>query len=308
MMAQRDGRERRKSPAGQELRRGRTSRGSQSAAARESLSDASASTRKSRARKQKAHKPGSSRTTNTADKQVQQKLTARRSKATLPPPQPAHRESHNQQVKSASVKSSAPAAKEPHITATHRTVEERSYLQRPAWMRAANSFFGARTRAHRTDRERDAREHRIHREHDDDENYETPVAAHRFSGKFLGILIMIAVLLLGTAYPLTNYVDQQREINTTRARIAELKQENVQLQAEKTWWQDDDYVRQQARSRLFYVAPGDTPYTVTGIDSDDGRADSTSASGKNAPEDSWTNKLWGSLNDGKAPSPKPADK
>ena len=34
MMAQRDGRERRKSPAGQEPRRGRTSRGSQSAAAR----------------------------------------------------------------------------------------------------------------------------------------------------------------------------------------------------------------------------------------------------------------------------------
>lgn len=64
MMAQRDGRERRKSLAGQEPRRGRTSRGSQSAA-RESLSDASASTRKSRARKQKAHKPGSSRTTNT---------------------------------------------------------------------------------------------------------------------------------------------------------------------------------------------------------------------------------------------------
>lgn len=297
MMAQRDGRERRKSPAGQEPRRGRTSRGSQSAAARESLSDAPASARKSRARKQKAHKPGSSRTTNTADKRAQQKPTARRSKATLPPPQPAHREAHERQATSANVKSSAPAAKEPHSTATHRTVEDRSYLQRPAWMRAANSFFGARTRAHRTDRERD-----------DDENYETPVAAHRFSGKFLGILIMIAVLLLGTAYPLTNYVDQQREINTTRARIAELKQENVQLQAEKTWWQDDDYVRQQARSRLFYVAPGDTPYTVTGIDSDDGRADSTSASGKNAPEDSWTNKLWGSLNDGKAPSPKPADK
>uniref|UniRef100_UPI003FA3DCD8 hypothetical protein n=1 Tax=Rothia dentocariosa TaxID=2047 RepID=UPI003FA3DCD8 len=85
MMAQRDGRERRKSPAGQEPRRGRTSRGSQSAAARESLSDAPASARKSRARKQKAHKPGSSRTTNTADKRVQQKPTARRSKATLPP-------------------------------------------------------------------------------------------------------------------------------------------------------------------------------------------------------------------------------
>ena len=176
MMAQRDGRERRKSPAGQEPRRGRTSRGSQSAAARESLSDAPASARKSRARKQKAHKPGSSRTTNTADKRAQQKPTARRSKATLPPPQPAHREAHERQATSTNVKSSAPAAKEPHSTATHRTVEDRSYLQRPAWMRAANSFFGARTRAHRTDRERDARERRIHREHDDDENYETPVA------------------------------------------------------------------------------------------------------------------------------------
>ena len=50
---------------------------------------------------------------------------------------------------------------------------------------------------------------------------------------FLGILIMIVVLLLGTAYPLTNYVDQQREINTTRARIAELKQETCSFKLRK---------------------------------------------------------------------------
>ena len=58
---------------------------------------------------------------------------------------------------------------------------------------------------------------------------------------------------------------------------------------------DENYVRQQARSRLFYVNEGDTPYAVTGIDSNNTQVDDTSASAKNAPDDSWTNKMWNSV-------------
>ena len=60
------------------------------------------------------------------------------------------------------------------------------------------------------------------------------------------------------------YIDQDREIKQINTHISQLQQENAQLKAEQTWWNDDNYVRQQARSRLYYVNPGDTPYVVTG--------------------------------------------
>ena len=70
---------------------------------------------------------------------------------------------------------------------------------------------------------------------------------------------MIAVLLLGTAYPLTNYVDQQREINTTRARIAELKQETCSFKPRKPGGKTNDYVRQQARQPSILCGAGRYP-------------------------------------------------
>ncbi|MDO4883695.1 MULTISPECIES: FtsB family cell division protein [Rothia] len=142
-----------------------------------------------------------------------------------------------------------------------------------------------------------ARQRRMIREGSSDQDPDelTPIAARGFSGQFLVGAIIVVALLVGTYPTLNNYFTQLREIESTREHISQLQRENAQLKVEKTWWDDENYVRQQARSRLFYVNEGDTPYAVTGIDSNNTQVDDTSASAKNAPDDSWTNKMWNSV-------------
>lgn len=123
----------------------------------------------------------------------------------------------------------------------------------------------------------------------------TPVAAHSFSGHFITFAIVLVIIALSVYTPLTSFLRQQNEINDAKASIAALQAEQDSLNAQVSWWQDDNYVKQQARSRLFYVQPGETPYLVVGVDSTSELADDTSAAAKTAPEDSWTTKLWGSL-------------
>lgn len=122
-----------------------------------------------------------------------------------------------------------------------------------------------------------------------------PVAAHSFSGHFITFAIVLVIIALSVYTPLTSFIRQQNEINDAKASIAALQAEQDSLNAQVSWWQDDNYVKQQARSRLFYVQPGETPYLVVGVDSTSELADDTSAAAKTAPEDSWTTKLWGSL-------------
>lgn len=123
----------------------------------------------------------------------------------------------------------------------------------------------------------------------------TPVAAHSFSGHFITFAIVLVIIALSVYNPLTSFIRQNNEINDAKASIAALQAEQDSLNAQVSWWQDDNYVKQQAKSRLFYVQPGETPYLVVGLDSTSELADDTSASAKTAPEDSWTTKLWGSL-------------
>lgn len=122
-----------------------------------------------------------------------------------------------------------------------------------------------------------------------------PVAAHVFSGRFLTYLLIIGIIALSIYSPLTSFLKQQEEINQAKANIASLQAEQEELKAQVSWWKDDNYVKQQAKSRLFYVEPGVTPYLVVGLDASSDLVDDTSAAAKTAPQDSWTAKLWGSV-------------
>lgn len=122
-----------------------------------------------------------------------------------------------------------------------------------------------------------------------------PAAAHVFSLSSLLVVAVLAMILMTLAAPLTKYLEQSKELSATQANIAELQAEQEELKAQISWWKDDNYVKQQARSRLFYVNPGETPYLVVGVDASSSMADDTSAAAKIAPQESWTSKLWGSL-------------
>lgn len=123
----------------------------------------------------------------------------------------------------------------------------------------------------------------------------TPVAAHAFSGRFLIAMVVLFVIILTTYASVSTFFRQQAEINQVKDHISQLQAENSDLKTQLSWWKDDNYVKQQAKSRLYYVSEGETPYLVVGTDFTSSLADGTSAQAQTAPEDSWANGLWNSF-------------
>lgn len=206
----------------------------------------------------------------------------------------------NQQPRSHSKSSTGPA----QGTVSSNAPRGAAKQARPFLVKKVSAlFFGVGLNRRHPERERQAqarREERARRraaeqQGREEDGYDAPVAAHMFSGRSFLTTVVVGVIALGTVYPVVTYIEQDREIKQINAHISQLQQENAQLKAEQTWWNDENYVRQQARSRLYYVNPGDTPYVVTGITEDSSKADGTSANAKDAPEEAWTTKVWNSL-------------
>lgn len=88
----------------------------------------------------------------------------------------------------------------------------------------------------------------------------------QFSLRTLAVLFFAVIGIVLVASPLNQYLDQQQEkrellqqLHDTTARVELLEQEIAR-------WQDDDFVRSQARERLGYVMPGETLYLVSDPD------------------------------------------
>ncbi len=170
----------------------------------------------------------------------------------------------SQQTRSHSTSSTAPAQ---GATASEESRGAAKEARTSLMKKASALFFGVGLNQRHPERERQAqarREERARRraaaqQGREEDGYDAPVAAHMFSGRSFLTAVVVGVIALGTAYPVVTYFDQDREIKRINTHISQLQQENAQLKAEQTWWNDDNYVRQQARSRLYYVNPGDTP-------------------------------------------------
>ncbi|QPL05669.1 MULTISPECIES: FtsB family cell division protein [Actinomyces] len=83
-------------------------------------------------------------------------------------------------------------------------------------------------------------------------------------------VLIIALVLLGAfivTFPsLRGYLSQRAQYDAVLHQIDEAEAVSTALEAELAKWQDDDYVRSQARERLSYVMPGETTYIVVGAD------------------------------------------
>lgn len=91
-------------------------------------------------------------------------------------------------------------------------------------------------------------------------------AAHeqksRLTGRAAILVLVLAVLAVSFASSLRAYLQQREAIEATQARIDRYEAAITDLKREKERWQDPEYVKQQARERFGYVAPGETPYVV----------------------------------------------
>lgn len=80
------------------------------------------------------------------------------------------------------------------------------------------------------------------------------------------LTVVIAVLVVSYASSMRAYVQQKGHIDDLRAQIASSQHDISSLQREKARWKDKAYVRDQARSRLDWVMPGEIAYQVIGKD------------------------------------------
>lgn len=118
--------------------------------------------------------------------------------------------------------------------------------------------------------------------------------------------LVVCALVVSAALPLREYLSQrgqiqraQEEIAAKRARVAELKKQARLLQ-------DPAYVKEQARTRLHFVMPGETAYVVLSpspspVAGARGRP-AVTATGPEAP---WYSQVWGSVRAADKPAPLP---
>ena len=128
------------------------------------------------------------------------------------------------------------------------------------------------------------------------------------TARAIALAVVLLILTISYASSLRIYFAQAHDIAATKAEIAERQQRIVSLEDELAKWQDENYVRTQARERLGWVVPGEIGYKVVDADGKPlggGAEISTEAAEPvKPPEDAWWAKLWGSV--GAADQPAPA--
>ena len=147
---------------------------------------------------------------------------------------------------------------------------------------------------------------------DDARDAEVGTAPRRRSyiltARAIALSVVLLILTISYATSLRIYFSQAHEISATKAEIAERQQRILQLQGDLARWDDEGYVRSQARERLGWVVPGETGFTV--VDSEGrplgGGAEIKAESASDEPaQDTWWSKLWGSVEAADRPAPVP---
>lgn len=110
------------------------------------------------------------------------------------------------------------------------------------------------------------------------------------------LAVVVCALALTLAVPLRTYVSQRQQLAETASTQTSLTAEVAGLQNQLTQLEDPAYVAAQARQRLQYVLPGQTPYDVAlpAAKAADAKAaaDAAKAAGP------WYSRLWSSVRSG----------
>jgi cell division protein FtsB len=106
--------------------------------------------------------------------------------------------------------------------------------------------------------------------------------------------IVVCALALSVAVPLRTYLGQRAEVEVQEQRQAELRAQVQQLEQRKAQLDDPAQVEAEARRRLRFVRPGETPYVVELPGDHDDQAAGQPA--KQSPQQqSWYETLWDSV-------------
>jgi cell division protein FtsB len=105
------------------------------------------------------------------------------------------------------------------------------------------------------------------------------------------VAIVVCALAFTIAVPLRTYLSQRAEVSVQQQRQAELRSQVAQLEARKSQLSDPAQIEAEARRRLRYVMPGETPFMVQ-LPEDKAAADQPAQGQQQVPLGSWYERLW----------------
>ncbi|MET4058956.1 cell division protein FtsB [Arthrobacter sp. UYP6] len=119
-----------------------------------------------------------------------------------------------------------------------------------------------------------------------------PVPAKAFSGRLLVLAMVTVVVTVLLAPSVNTYLHQRSDIAAMEAEIAEQKETSRTLESQLQRWEDPNYIKQQARERIFLVLPGETRYLVKG----EHGVENVELQAQEKDEDlQWVDALWDSV-------------
>ncbi|NCT91197.1 septum formation initiator family protein, partial [Cellulomonas sp. APG4] len=90
-----------------------------------------------------------------------------------------------------------------------------------------------------------------------------PVRLARLLSARALVLAIVLLVAFSVVFPTVRaYLGQRAELEALAAEVEQAQRTEEDLAAELARWDDDAYVAAQARERLSYVLPGETPYRV----------------------------------------------
>ncbi|MFG1911691.1 septum formation initiator family protein [Kribbella sp. NPDC048928] len=133
--------------------------------------------------------------------------------------------------------------------------------------------------------------------------------SRNLTGRAAVVLLVLGALIVSYAQSLRVWFDQHQQISALNQEIRDREKRVGELNDEIARWQDDAYVKAQARQRLGWVMPGEIGYRVIGVDGKPLGAPPeppAPSDGTAEPEKpTWYTKLWGSV-EGAGNPPAPA--
>jgi cell division protein FtsB len=83
----------------------------------------------------------------------------------------------------------------------------------------------------------------------------------RFTGRAAVLALVLCSLVAALAYPTRQFIAQRAQIAQQRVAAQRAQAQVDELRRERARWQDPAFVAAQARRRLHYGFPGETPFT-----------------------------------------------
>jgi cell division protein FtsB len=105
---------------------------------------------------------------------------------------------------------------------------------------------------------------------------------------------VVCALALSVAVPLRTYLAQRSDVQIQEQRQAELRRQVGELEQRKAQLADPAQVQAEAKRRLRYVMPGETPYMVE-LPAEAGGSGSGQQSTHPISQQAWYQALWQSV-------------